>query len=393
MELKIFVDQLFAEAKKVGFVECEVYYVDRESLSINVYKEEVEKYNLNTSYGLSFRGKMGDRIGYSYTEILDEEAIHMLVNKAKENVLAIESDDIQFIYDGDKEYKDVSTYSESLENIAADKLIQIALDMEKEAKALNSKVESFAGCAVAYSSGKYGIINTKGLNLHNKSNLLSAYVCPIIKEDEKMYDGFGYAIAKSLDEVNPKKIAEDAVNEALSKIGGKAIPSGNYPIVIKNEAMVSMLSTFAGIFSSDAAQKGLSLLKGKEGEEIASSVINLVDDPHLKDGLASVGFDDEGVATEKTYLIKDGKLETLLYNLKTANKAGVKSTGNGFKNSYASSISVSPTNFYIEKGNKDFEQLLSNIDKGLIITDFAGLHSGANAITGEFSLAVNGFYI
>ena len=149
MELKIFVDQLFAEAKKVGFVECEVYYVDRESLRINVYKEEVEKYNLNTSYGLSFRGKMGDRIGYSYTEILDEEAIHMLVNKAKENVLAIESDDIQFIYDGDKEYKDVSTYSESLENIAADKLIQIALDMEKEAKALNSKVESFAGCAVA----------------------------------------------------------------------------------------------------------------------------------------------------------------------------------------------------------------------------------------------------
>ena len=393
MELKIFVNQLFKEAKDVGFAECEVYYVDRESLSINVYKEEVEKYNLNTSYGLSFRGKMGDRIGYSYTEILDEEAIHMLVNKAKENVLAIESEDVQFIYGGDKEYKEISTYSEALENISPDKLIQIALDMEKEAKALNSKVESFAGCAVAYSSGKYGIINSKGLNLHNKSNLLSAYVCPIIKEDEKMYDGFGYAIAKSLEEVNPKKIAEDAVNDALSKIGGKAIPSGNYPIVIKNEAMVSMLSTFAGIFSSDAAQKGLSLLKGKEGEEIASSVINLVDDPHLKDGLASVGFDDEGVATEKTYLIKNGRLETLLYNLKTANKAGVKSTGNGFKNSYASSISVSPTNFYIEKGNKNFDELLANIEKGLIITDFAGLHSGANAITGEFSLAVNGFYI
>ena len=122
MELKIFVNQLFKEAKDVGFAECEVYYVDRESLSINVYKEEVEKYNLNTSYGLSFRGKMGDRIGYSYTEILDEEAIHMLVNKAKENVLAIESEDVQFIYGGDKEYKEISTYSEALENISPDKL-------------------------------------------------------------------------------------------------------------------------------------------------------------------------------------------------------------------------------------------------------------------------------
>ena len=138
MELKIFVNQLFKEAKDVGFAECEVYYVDRESLSINVCKEEVEKYNLNTSYGLSFRGKMGDRIGYSYTEILDEEAIHMLVNKAKENVLAIESEDVQFIYGGDKEYKEISTYSEALENISPDKLIQIALDMEKETKALNS---------------------------------------------------------------------------------------------------------------------------------------------------------------------------------------------------------------------------------------------------------------
>lgn len=70
----------------------------------------------------------------------------MLVNKAKENVLAIESEDVQFIYGGDKEYKEISTYSEALENISPDKLIQIALDMEKETKALNSKVESFAGC-------------------------------------------------------------------------------------------------------------------------------------------------------------------------------------------------------------------------------------------------------
>lgn len=393
MELEVFVKELFEEAKNAGFAEYEVYYVDRESLSINVYNEEVEKYNLNSSYGLSFRGKIGDKIGYSYTEILDKDAISMLVKKAKENVSVIESEDIQFIYEGDKEYKEISTYSDGLENIPADKLINIALDMEKQCKTLSDKVESFAGCAVSYSKGKYGIINSKGLNLKNKSNILSAYVCPVLKDEDKMYDGCGYVTANSLEEVNTKNIAKDAVNEALSKIGGKPIPSGNYNVVIKNEAMVSMLSTFAGIFSSDAAQKGLSLLKGKEGEQIASTVVNLVDDPHLENGLASVGFDDEGVATEKTYLIKGGKLETLLYNLKTANKAGVKSTGNGFKNSYASPISVSPTNFYFEPGSKNFDELIAPIEKGLIITDFAGLHSGANAITGDFSLAVNGFFI
>ena len=81
MELKEFIDKLFEEAKNNGFNEYEVYYVDRESLSINVYKEEVEKYSLTTSYGLSFRGKINEKIGYSYTEILDEDAIKMLVKE------------------------------------------------------------------------------------------------------------------------------------------------------------------------------------------------------------------------------------------------------------------------------------------------------------------------
>ena len=393
MELNLFVKELFSKAQEEGFSEYEVYYVDRESLSISVYKEEVEKYNLNNSAGLSFRGKFGDRIGYSYTEILDEDAIEMLVKKAKENVLAIENNDIQFIYEGDKEYKEISTYHEELEDIPADKLINIAISMEKEAKKYCNKVESFSGCSVSYSSGKYGIINSKGLNLSNKSNLLTAYVVPIVKDLDKMYDGCGYVVAKSLNDVKPDKIAKMGVDEALSKIGGPSIASGNYKVIINNEAMVSLLSTFAGIFSGDAVQKGLSLLKDKEGEIIAADIVNLVDDPHLEDGLASVSFDDEGVATLKTYLIKNGKLNSLLHNLKTANKAGVKSTGNGFKSSYASPISVSPTNFYIEPGINSLEEMTKKINKGLIITDFAGLHSGANSITGDFSLAAKGFYI
>lgn len=393
MELNLFVKELFSKAQEEGFSEYEVYYVDRESLSISVYKEEVEKYNLNNSAGLSFRGKFGDRIGYSYTEILDEDAIEMLVKKAKENVLAIENNDIQFIYEGDKEYKEISTYHEELEDIPADKLINIAISMEKEAKKYCNKVESFSGCSVSYSSGKYGIINSKGLNLSNKSNLLTAYVVPIVKDLDKMYDGCGYVVAKSLNDVKPDKIAKMGVDEALSKIGGTSIASGNYKVIINNEAMVSLLSTFSGIFSGDAVQKGLSLLKDKEGEIIAADIVNLVDDPHLEDGLASVSFDDEGVATLKTYLIKNGKLNSLLHNLKTANKAGVKSTGNGFKSSYASPISVSPTNFYIEPGINSLEEMTKKINKGLIITDFAGLHSGANSITGDFSLAAKGFYI
>ncbi|RDY28017.1 TldD/PmbA family protein [Romboutsia weinsteinii] len=393
MEFKEFKNLLFAKALEAGFDECEIYYSKGESISITVYEEEVEKYNLDKSFGLSFRGKIDDKMGYSFTEILDEEAVTMLVKNAKDAASVIENDSIEFIYEGDKVYNEVNTYSLELENIDAGKLIKLAIDMEKEAKNYSDKVVNISGCKISYSSSDYGLSNTKGLELNNKDNLLLAYVAPVVEGNNEKYDGMGYITALSLDEINPKEIAKQGVEDALSKIGGQSIPSGKYKTIIYNDAMVSLMDTFSEVFSGDTAQKGLSLLKGKEGKVIAAPIVTIVDDPLLDNGLASTPFDDEGVATFKKEVVSKGVLNTLLHNLKTSHKAGTKTTGNGFKDSYASTVKVSPTNFYIKKGDKSLDELISYIGEGLIVTDFAGLHSGASAITGDFSLAAKGFYV
>jgi PmbA protein len=393
MDFNLFKEELFKEAKTSGFEECEIYYSDAENLSLNVYEGEVEKYKLTNAFGLSFRGKVNGKMGYSYTEILDEEAIKTLISNAKGAALAIENEDVQFIYEGDKEYKELDCYKRELDNVKPDELIALALEMEKECKKQCDKVVSFQGCGIGYGKATYGIINSKGLNLKNERNSLTAYVVPIVEENKEKYDGMGYVIAKTVGDIKPSDLAKQGLEEALSKVGGKSIPSGKYKIIINNEAMVSLLGTFSGIFNAEQAQKGLSLLKGKEGEIIASDIITLIDDPHLEDGLGTTSFDDEGVATYKKDIITNGKLNTLLYNLKTAHKAEVKSTGNGFKGSYASTVGVSATNFYIKPGEKSFEDLCYEVKEGVIITEFAGLHSGASAITGDFSLAAKGFMI
>lgn len=393
MEFAKFKNLLFKKAKSEGFEDCEVYFINRESLSISVYDQEVEKYNLNKTFGLSFRGMVDGKMGYSFTEIIDEDAVDMLVKNAKDIAMVIESEDVQFLYGGDKEYADVNSYSTELENIDTEKLIDIAMNMEVEAKKYSDKVDNVSGCSISYSNSNYGIYNTKGLALNNKMNLLSAYVVPVVKDGENKFNGAGYAIAYSIDELDAKKIAKDGVEDALEKIGGKSIPTGKYKAIINNEAMVSLLSTFSGIFNAEAAQKGLSLLKDKEGEMIASDIVTIIDDPHLDKGLASTPFDDEGVATYKKEVVSNGKLSTLLYNLKTAYKAGKKSTGNGFKASYSGSLGIDSTNFYIKNGNKSLEDLMEDVNEGVLITEFAGLHSGANSITGDFSLSAKGFYI
>ena len=393
MEFNLFKEKLFEEANKAGFEEYEIYYADGESLSINIYEGEVEKYKLNTAFGLSFRGKINGKMGYSYSEILDEEAIKTLIENAKSAALTIENDDVKFIYEGDKEYKEIDCFKKELEGINPDKYIELALQMEKECKKQCNKVINFSSCAIGYGKSTYGIINSKGLNLKNERNSLSAYVIPIIEADGEKYDGMGYVLAQKLDDIKPDELAKQAIEEATSRIGGKSIPSGKYKIIINNEAMVSLLGTFSSIFNSEQAQKGLSLLQGKEGEIIASDIVTLIDDPHLKDGLGTCSFDDEGVATYTKEIVTSGKLNTLLYNLKTANKAGVKSTGNGFKSSYASTVGVSETNFYIKPGEKTFDELCEIVKDGVIITEFAGLHSGASSVTGDFSLAAKGVMI
>ena len=187
MEFNKFIEVLFKEAEKAGFEEYEVYYTDSESLSINIYKEEVDKYKLTNSYGLSFRGKIGNKIGYSYTQILDKDAIDMMVKNAKESALVIESNDVQFIYAGDKSYKEVESYYSELENINPQDLIELGMQMERECKLLSDKVHNFSACGIGYSNSNYGIINSKGLNSH----FFMLMIFLKYKRLEKLADGEG----------------------------------------------------------------------------------------------------------------------------------------------------------------------------------------------------------
>lgn len=393
MNIKDFTKKVFKYAKEQGLEEYEVYYKNSESIAVGVFNEEIDKYNVNTSYGVSFRGKYNDKMGYSYTEVLDEDSVKMLVDKVIDNASTIENEDIQFIYGEKVKYTKVNSYYKDLEKITPNRMIDIALDMEKQAKNMCDKVVNIAGSSVSYTNMEYGLINSKGIDLNQKSNLLMAYISPVVEDNNKRYDGTGYKIALKLDDIDSKKIAEQGVNEALERIGGESIDSGDYKVVISNECMAAFLETFSSPFCADIAQKGMSLLKDKEGEIIASDKVTIIDNPLMKDGLSSVGFDDEGVATFKKEVVKNGKLITLLHNLKTAYKQGVKTTGNGFKASYSSPVSISPTNFYIEPGKKSLDEIFNDVKEGLYLTEVAGLHSGANTISGDFSLAAKGFLI
>ena len=118
-----------------------------------------------------------------------------------------------------------------------------------------------------------------------------------------------------------------------------------------------------------------------------------MDDPLLPGGFGSQRFDGEGSASRTKAVIDGGVLTTLLHSRKTARKQGVETTGNASRPSVTAPIRVAPTNFFFKPGEKDLAALMADVGSGLVITDLAGLHSGANPTSGDFSLLSKGYTI
>lgn len=393
MDIKNFKKQLFKKATDEGFLDCEIYYYSSKSIKVSVLNGDIEKFDNQTTGGLSFRGFFNDKIGYAYTEKIDNNTIDNLVKYAKENSEIINEEEKEEIYLGDNNYTPVKTFYDDLENTDVDILIDKALQIEKSALEYDKKIVSCNHCIVGKSSSEIYISNTKGLELSKKENYVLAFASAIAKDGEDIKSGTEIIATFDINEIDPTYIGKKASEKAISCLGAKSLPSKNYNIVFENECFTDLLSCFLGNFCAESVQKGFSLLKGKLNEKIASDIITIVDEPLLEKGFNSNSFDSEGVACYNKTVIENGILKTYLYNLKTAKKDGVKSTGNGFKGGYKGKIGISPTNFYIKNGNKSLDTILNDVNEGLYITDLSGLHAGVNAISGDFSILANGYLI
>jgi len=385
--------KIFNKAKEVGIEDLEIYYSQGRDLSIKVFQKEIDGYKLAEAEGLGLRGKYNQEMGYSYTEKVDETSLDFLVENLIENAKNIDREDKEEIFEGAKEYKKVNNFNNNLEKIEETDKINFVKNLEDEALRIDDRIKSIQECVYGDGFSETIISNTKGLNLKDKSNLAYTYVGVVAKEGKDIQSGFAYKVTNDFKELNFKDIANEAVEEAISKLGAKSIKSGKYPIVLRNNAAAEILEAFSSVFSAERVQKNLSLLKDKLHEKIASEIITLVDNPYMDKGYASSAFDSEGVPTKEKNIIEKGVLNTYLHNLKTALKDGVDSTGNASRSSYKSSIGISPTNMYIEPGEKKLDALINGVEEGLMITDVQGLHAGLNPISGDFSLSAQGFLI
>jgi PmbA protein len=380
-------DTLFDLAKEKGIEDLQIYFTGGTEFEIEVFNGNLEKYTIADTAKLRVKGIFNGKMGTVSTETINEDVFEFLVDSVIASAKAIDSEDEVFIYEGDKEYKELDyLFNKSLDDVSAADKIAHTKKLEELIKAEDDRitmVQAFYGDGVT----EVHIQNSKGLNLSKKVNsaMLGAFIIATDGKDQR--STYEYKLTNDYTDFNLEEMAKEGAKKTVAQLGSSPVESGKYEILLQNTASCSLLAPHISMFSAESVQKDVSLLKGKVGQSIGNQLVTLVDDPFMPKSSKSGSFDDEGVATTYKELIKDGVLTGFMHNLKTAKKDDTKSTGNGFIRG------ITPTNLYFKPGETTYEDAVKSMKKGLIITDLAGTHAGCSPVSGDFSLQASGFLV
>ena len=390
MDFNAFKEAVIAKCTEMGIAEYELYYQNAESTSIGAFQHEINQFTCSTEGGICFRCIHGGKMGYASTEDLSPSQAGALVERAVDNASFLEAEEQVFLAQGGQEYEPLEDRSYPLPS--TEEIISTVLSTQDKLYAANPAVIDGSQSQGVAERSEIAIYNSKGLDLHSVTCLSALITAAVVSNGQEMANNYEMKLGQ-LSQIDTDTLTKKAVDTALQKLGGDVAPTGQYPVVFTPEAMSSLLQTYSSIFSSEAAQKGLSKLAGKEGQNIAADVVTLVDDPFHPTNPGAQNFDAEGSPTHCKKIIENGVFNTLLYNLKTAAVAGKKTTGNASKAGYAAPVGISPFTMYLAPGQISEEELLAKAGNGVCINSLGGLHAGADPISGDFSLQSSGFMI
>ena len=389
-----YIKKLVEKAVEYGFEEAEACFMSTSSMEINILNSEVSSYENSTLEGVGFRGKKNGQMGGSFTTDLGDDAIDFMLSTAMENCEVLNDEDEEFIYcDPQNAHLESIQLSGAYDKNTYERFEKTGLELEKDILALSEYIKAVDYLSVSCGTGPSISVNSKGLYTYKDSDYITIFAEARAEKDGVVKTGGHYWFGKDIDEFDKEAFLKVLKKKVLGKLGASSVDSGEYKVIFDSEAFVSLLHTFLGAFSSYNMQKGLSLLKGKEGDTIASDIFTLREEPMYEEALIKFPFDSEGVLTSSKALIDRGVFVKALYNLKTAHKEGKESTGNGFKSAFSAPVGISATNLVVTPGDKSFDELCEWIGEGIYLTELNGLHAGVNQISGDFSLFCEGYLI
>ncbi|MDP8977825.1 MAG: TldD/PmbA family protein [Actinomycetota bacterium] len=389
-ELLGLLDRVLVGARRGEGVEA--FGVDETETSVKAYGGQVEALTSARSRGVGVRVMAAERAGYAYTADL-RDGLHDVLEQARANAAAAAPDEANILPDALPVDPLPELADERFGAIGVDEKVAAALSLEQAAVGRDPRVTRVDAARYGDAVRDTAIASTTGVRGGYRRTQAYAFVEAIADGDEGSTSALGLRTGRVLHDLDLEAAAAEASDRAARVLGGRKPPSDRMPVVLDPFATAAFLGVLAGALTAEAVQKGRSLFADRVGDAVGARPATLVDDGRLLQGLSAAPWDDEGVPTGRTTLIDGGVLRGFLHNTYTAAKAGTVSTGNAGRGGFASSPGVGPTNLFLMPGPQPPAELLAGAGDGFYCQSVLGVHSGANPVTGDFSVGATGLMI
>lgn len=370
-------------AKKQGASEISANVYNSRSVEIEVREQKIEKIKESTTNGLSLNIYRDHKFSGHSTNNLDRTSLQKFIKEAVEATKYLSADEFRELPDASlyptNLDRDLKIEDVSYNNISPEQKVSIATEIESISRAQSDKIISATG---GYNDdySESVKVHTNGFVGERVSTSFWAGGEVTVKDDDARPEGYHWGGSRFFNTMpTPEELGKKATYNALRKIGQTKINSGKYDMLIENRAASRLIYTLISPMQARALQQKSSFLEGMVGKSIASSQLTLIDDPFIEGGFGSRLFDGDGIAAKPRVMIEKGILNQYYID-----------------NYYGKKLNMPPnggqtSNIRFELGNRNYDQIVGDIRKGIFVTSFNGGNS--NSTTGDFSFGVSGFLI
>ncbi|MEW7866217.1 TldD/PmbA family protein [Aeromonas diversa] len=379
-------ERLLGKVAALG-AEADLIASQDRSFSLKADKGELSEYKVTGSQQIGIRLIKDGRVGIAYSEALDEPALDAMVQDALDASRFAKADPDQRITVAGSRLETRDPTILQPDETPVDDKIALALRLEGE-MLRREGVKGAPYNAYYEGSSELWLANSLGTLCHHREASVGCYTTALIElggRQSMYYQGLS---ERRFADLAVDGLIETIYGTALGLLEGEAVPTGHYSVVFSTNAFSELLGCFSAALSGKWAMQGINPWRDKLGQSVASPLLTLESRAHMPGGMKIRAFDGEGAATTDLLLIGEGELKTLLHNSATAHHFGVAPNGCAARGA-RSSLDVAPRHLVFGLGPHQEQQVVSGRYLELVKLD--GLHSGADAVSGDFSFGASGF--
>ncbi|NVC64307.1 TldD/PmbA family protein [Vibrio sp. 05-20-BW147] len=373
---------------------AELFVEHHQTNSIQFNSQEVDKINSGIDFGIGIRLFFGHKVLYGFTNSTDENEL-----KRVTALLAAKDKRDQIVHAGSLNlirYPQQHGCQQPLsQDPYLDSKIAFLRQVDLAARAESDKISQFIG-SVLQREQQIEIFNSEGLHVGDTRHYTRIAASAVAQDGSEQSTGMegpgalsGWEFSQQLDAIT---LGKEVAAQALVKLNADACPSGEMPVVIGNGFGGVIFHEACGhLLETTSVAKKASVFHDKMGEMIAHSAVSAVDDGTMTNEWGSIHIDDEGMETQRTQLIKDGKLTSFMVDKMGGLKTGYAPTGSGRRQNYKFAPTSRMRNTFIEEGDSSLDEMISSIEKGIYAKKLGG--GSVQPGTGEFNFAVREAYL